>query len=65
MRREYISGRSIQAGSRTFGEEGSREFSMYDSALKTLASKGLVAAVGNKGEVFELTYAGWRLADTL
>ncbi|MBB3777502.1 hypothetical protein FHY16_000223 [Xanthomonas campestris] len=61
----YISGRIIQAGSRTFGEGGGRDLSKYDSALKNLVSKNLVSAVGHKGEMFELTHAGWQLADEL
>ena len=65
MRMSYIGGRTIQAGGRTFGEESSRNFAKYDSALSDLASKGLVSAVGHKGEMFELTHAGWQLADAL
>lgn len=65
MRMSYSGGRTIQAGSRTFGEESSRDFAKYDSALNNLVSKGLVSAVGRKGEMFELTHAGWQLADAL
>jgi hypothetical protein len=63
MRMSYIGGRTIQAGHRTFGEGNSRDFAKYDSALNDLVSKGLVSAVGHKGEMFELTHAGWQLAD--
>lgn len=65
MRMSYIGGRTIQAGRLTFGEESSRDFAKYDSALSDLVSSGLVSAVGNKGEMFELTNAGWQLADAL
>ena len=65
MRMSYIGGRSIQAGSRMFGEGSGRDFSKYDSALNNLVSKDLVSAVGHSEEMFELTYAGWQLADTL
>jgi hypothetical protein len=65
MRMSYIGGRTIQAGNLTFGEESSRDFAKYDSALNDLVSKGLVLAVGQKGEMFELTHAGWQLADAL
>lgn len=65
MRMSHIGGRTIQAGGRTFGEGSSRDFAKYDSALTDLVSKGLVSAVGHKGEMFELTHAGWQLADAL
>lgn len=65
MRMSYIGGRIIQVGGRIFGEESSRDFAKYESALTDLVSKGLVSAVGHKGEMFELTHAGWQLADAL
>lgn len=65
MRMSYIGGRSIQAGQLTFGEESNREFAKYDSALDGLVAKGLVSAVGHSGEMFELTHAGWKIADAL
>ncbi|WP_269790583.1 hypothetical protein [Stenotrophomonas sp. Iso1] len=65
MRMSYIGGRTIQAGRLTFGEGSSRDFAKYDSALSDLVSSGLVSTVGNKGEMFELTHAGWQLADAL
>ncbi|TKR53438.1 hypothetical protein D7I39_20810 [Allopusillimonas ginsengisoli] len=65
MRTHHLGGRTIQIGSYTFGEGHSRDFSKYDSALKSLVSKGLVTQMGSKGEMFELTHAGWEVADTL
>ena len=62
---EYLSGRNIQAGSLTFGEGGNRKFMKYDAALNSLLSKGLVSSVGHKGQIFELTDAGWQLVDSL
>lgn len=64
-RNEYIGGRSIQIGLFTFGNDSSREFSKFDSALKSLVNKGLVTPVGNKGELFELSHTGWLIADAL
>lgn len=64
-RRDYLSGRSINIGTLTFGEGSPREFSKYDSALKSLLNKALIQEVGQKGELFELTHAGWEIADTL
>ncbi len=65
IRTHHLGGRTIEIGSYTFGEGLSRNFSKYDSALKSLVSKGLVTQMGSKGEMFELTYAGWEVADSL
>lgn len=62
---QHIGGRSIQVGSRSFGEQSSRDFSKYDSALNSLVAKGLVTNVGSSGGTFELTHAGWQVADSL
>lgn len=62
---EYLSGRNIQAGSFIFGKGGNRDFTKYNSALSSLVLKGLVSAVGHKGQIFELTDAGWKLVDLL
>ena len=64
-RNEYISGRNIKIGSLIFGQDSTRDFTKYDSALKSLVAKGLVVAIGHKGELFELTHAGWEIADAL
>lgn len=61
----YLSGRNIQAGSLTFGAGSNRDFTKYNSALSSLVSKGLVTAVGDKDQIFELTNAGWQLIDSL
>lgn len=65
IRSIHLNGRSIQIGDRQFGEKSSREFTRYDSALKSLVSKGLVAPMGTGGQMFELTHAGWEIADSL
>lgn len=65
MKMSYIGGRTIKAGKLTIGDESARDFAKYDSALNNLVSKGLVAAVGHNGEMFELTHAGWQLSDSL
>lgn len=65
MRVEYIGGQSIQAGKQSFGQATRREFSRWDEALRELLLKELVIERGYKGEVFELTHAGWSVADAL
>lgn len=60
-----IGNRSIQAGKKSFGSEGSREFAQYDGALDELVMHGLIKNLGGKGEVFELTGKGWQVADAL
>lgn len=62
---ESLDGRSIQIGVTTFGSENPRDFSKYDSALKSLLSKNLVQDIGHRGEYFELTHTGWQIADAL
>lgn len=54
---------SIQAGSQQFGGSGKREYAMYEEALNELLDKNYVKGLGIKDEVFELTHAGWELAD--
>lgn len=61
----YIGGHQIQAGSTQFGGEYGRESAKWEGALKELVLNGLAKDVGYRGEVFELTLEGWKLADTL
>lgn len=42
-----------------------REVAKWEQALKELVDKGLVVERGNKGEVFELTHAGYQAADLI
>jgi ppGpp synthetase/RelA/SpoT-type nucleotidyltranferase len=63
LRLSFLSGRIIQAGKKQFGENSPREASRWDAALNELVSEKLVEVRGHKGEVFELTHAGWVLAD--
>ncbi len=64
-RNVWMSGQSIEAGGRTFGEHDKKEYLKYDAALKSLVSKELVQAMGTKGHLYELTYAGWKAAEAL
>lgn len=61
----YIGGHRIQAGSKQFGGEYGRESAKWEAALEELVSNDLAKDVGYKGEVFELTHEGWKLADSL
>jgi hypothetical protein len=61
----FVGGRVIQAGGQKFGGERGREAAKWENALEELEVKGLVVARGYKGEVYELTHAGWQLADVL
>lgn len=61
----YISGRSIQAGGQSFGGKDRRESARWEDALNELIASELVVARGYKDQIFELTHAGWRVADEL
>ena len=61
----YLGGHRIQAGAETFGHQYGRESARWEHALAELVSVGLVVARGYKGEVFELTHLGWKVADEL
>jgi hypothetical protein len=63
---DHLSGRHIQAGSTSFGQAGAREFAKYDSALRSLLSKGLIEMTqATNPKSFELTTRGWHIADSL
>lgn len=61
----YMGGRVIQAGGETFGGGRGRESALWEAALDQLINERLVVARWYKGEVFELTHAGWAAADAL
>lgn len=60
---KIMGSRTIQAGSKSFGADNSRDFSKYDAALEELVASGLVKPQGVKGETFFLTHEGWQVAD--
>jgi hypothetical protein len=57
-------GRHIQVGRQTFGGHG-KEAAKWEEALNDLVNQGLVVPRGYKGQVFELTHKGWRVAEEL
>jgi len=63
MKPRTMGEQSIQAGKKSFGAKSKRAYAEYDAALNELITKGLVKEVGAKGEIFELTHDGWKLAD--
>ena len=65
LRIETLGGRTIQAGGQAFGGKRGKEAAKWENALNELEQSGLVVARGYKGEVFELTYQGWELAEKL
>lgn len=58
-------GRFIKAGDTEFGHQDGRDYANWEYALIELQKRGLIVDRGHKGEVFELTHEGWKLADTL
>ena len=62
---QTIGKRSIQAGGNAFGNESQRDYAKYEAALEELITYDLVIDRGNKGELYELTHAGWQLSNEL
>lgn len=60
-----VGGRFIQAGGLTYGAGGGRDSALWEAALQELVDGNYVTSRGHKGEVFQITKAGWDLADTL
>ena len=65
LKMAVLGGKFIQAGGQKFGGGRGREAPKWESALEELIDQGLVTERGYKGEVFELTYKGWEIADKL
>ncbi len=62
---KYLGGASIRAGEAVFGTSLGRERARWDAALEELVQLELVAPVGYKGEIFEMTHRGWQVVDAL
>jgi hypothetical protein len=60
-----LGGRFIQTGGQNFGGGHGRESAKWENALNELLENNLVVERGYKGEYFELTHEGWRVADAL
>lgn len=60
-----LGGYRLQAGGRSFGSGHGRERARWKGALEELEELGYIQDQGFKGEMFELTQAGWAAADQL
>ncbi|MBZ2189400.1 hypothetical protein K8B33_09855 [Alcanivorax sp. JB21] len=60
-----LNARTIHVGKRQFGIDGAKDFAKYESALGQLIELGYVKIVGNKGQIYELTYDGWEVGGAL
>ena len=66
MAYKVMAGLGIRTGNRTFVEPGDRRSeARWKRALEELEQNGLVEALSYKREVFQLTHAGFAMADTL
>lgn len=65
LKPQTLSSRSIQAGGSNFGHESQRDYAKYEAALEELVSYELAKDRAYKGEMYELTHAGWELASSL
>lgn len=65
LKPQTLGSRSIQAGGSNFGQKSQRDYAKYEAALEELVSYELAKDRGFKGEVYELTHAGWELSSSL
>ncbi len=65
LKPQTLGSRSIQAGGSNFGHESQRDYAKYEAALEELVSYELAKDRGFKGEMYELTHAGWELASSI
>lgn len=66
MHAKFIGGVEVQTNGKQFIERGnSRSRAAWEGALKELASLDLLEAVGNKGEIYQVTNAGYKMAELL
>lgn len=66
LKLSYIGGIEFHTNTKLLNEDDSpRTKVLWDTALNNLINKGLIKEVGFKGEVFELTLLGYKIADLL
>jgi len=66
LRSRVLRGLRIQTNGRQFAETGSaRSEAKWEAALQELYSSGLIQDLGYKGEIYQLTQAGYDAADRL
>jgi hypothetical protein len=66
MHIRYIGGVTLQVnGKNMISSDGRREVARWEAALHDLVRAGLFIGRGGKGEMFEITDLGYKVADTL
>ncbi|WP_427788497.1 hypothetical protein [Brevundimonas diminuta] len=63
MLNEYLGGASVQAGSETFPANTRKELAKLKAGIQDLTSAGLIEDRSYKGEIFEVTHAGYQYAE--
>ena len=63
MLNEYLGGASVQAGSETFPADTRKELAKWKAGIQDLRNAGLLEDRGYKGEIFEVTHAGYEYAE--
>lgn len=62
----YMGGRDIQANGKNFIQNNERrETAKWEAALQELLNNDLITAIGQKGEIFEVTNLGYQIADMI
>jgi len=66
LKAQYIGGSHIQTNGKTFGRgEDPRAWARWEFALDQLVNAALLSVVGDEGQLFRVTNAGYELADRL
>jgi hypothetical protein len=65
MKSITLSKRLILVGSNAFGSKDQKSFVRYEAGLDQLLSEDFIKGLGYKGEAFELTHKGHKVADAL
>ncbi len=66
MHMKFLSGVVIQANSKNFIEDKNpRSRALWEGALEELLGLGFVKALGHKGEIFQMTREGYKMAELL
>ncbi len=66
IKMRVIGGTHIQTnGKNLIASQERREVAKWDAAMEELISTNLIAAIGQKGEIFEITNLGYQVADMI
>ncbi len=61
---ETLAGTVISVGAKQITSETARELARWNAAILELRMKGMLTPKGYKGQVFEVTHAGWNMFDS-